>query len=178
MRDPLPDRDRLLDVGVVAVGGFLGANGRYGVALIVPGTLEATLAVNVAGSFLLGVLVYGSVAAGGIPSRVRLLFGTGVLSSFTTYSTFAIDVATHPESAALYVLVSYGFGFGAVLLGRRTSNRAFPEERERKRKGSQVRQEEGKGNGGSVGGRSDVDGRGDVDGSDPGGSGADGRSDG
>lgn len=119
-------RRRLLDVAIVAVGGYLGANGRYGVSLLVPGTLEATLAVNVLGSFLLGLLVYRSVGGGGLPSRLRLLFGTGFLSSFTTYSTFALDVTTHAADAIPYVLASYGLGFGAVLLARELIRR-LPE---------------------------------------------------
>ena len=112
------NRQRLRNVAIVAVGGYLGANGRYGISLLVPGALEATLLVNVFGSFLLGTLVYRGLVAGELSSRLRLLFGTGFLSSFTTYSTFVLDATTHPESAVLYVLASYGLGFGAVLLSR------------------------------------------------------------
>ncbi|AUX08527.1 CrcB protein [Halalkaliarchaeum desulfuricum] len=111
-------RRHALDVAVVAGGGYLGANGRYGISLLVPGTLEATLLVNVLGSFLLGALVYRRVVVGALSSRLRLLFGTGFLSSFTTYSTFVLDATSHPESAVPYVLASYALGFGAVLLAR------------------------------------------------------------
>lgn len=119
----VPGRRRLVDGMLVAFGGYLGANGRYFVALSVSGTLEATLLVNVVGSFLLGLLVYWGVYRGmsseSIPSRISLLFGTGALSSFTTYSTFALDAATHTGAAIPYIIASYLFGFAAVLGGRR-----------------------------------------------------------
>ena len=122
-------RRRALDVAVVAAGGYLGANGRYGVSLLVAGTLEATLIVNVVGSFLLGALVYRRVAVGAWSSRLGLLFGTGFLSSFTTYSTFVLDATTHPGHAIPYVLASYALGFGAVLLARGVIRRATGGDR-------------------------------------------------
>jgi CrcB protein len=52
---------------------------------------------------------------------------TGFLSSFTTYSTFALEVATAaPAVAAGYALGSYALGFGAVLAGRALAGRVQP----------------------------------------------------
>ena len=123
------NRRRLRNAAIVAVGGYFGANGRSGISLLVPGALEATLLVNVLGSFLLGTLVYRGLAGGEFSSRLELLFGTGFLSSFTTYSTFVLDATTHPESAVLYVLASYALGFGAVLLARGMIRRTSVGER-------------------------------------------------
>lgn len=102
----------------IAVGGFGGAITRYGADVLVGGDLLPTFAVNVLGSFLLGLLVYDALESPGVDSRIRLLFGTGFLSSFTTYSTFVADVVAAPEFALLYVGGSYAIGFGAVLLAR------------------------------------------------------------
>lgn len=108
---------------LVAMGGALGANARYGVGLLVSG-LGGTFVANATGSFLLGFLVYEERFTGLIAERSQLLFGTGFLSSYTTYSTFALEtVQSSPATAAGYVAVSYAAGFAAVLAGRATALR-------------------------------------------------------
>ena len=116
---------------LVAAGGFLGALARHAVDVGVGEALAAaaagggvavvggapigagTLAANVAGSFALGLLVTRASS-----DRVRLLVGTGALSSFTTYSTFVSDaVALGSPAGAWYVAVSYATGFAAAALG-------------------------------------------------------------
>ena len=103
--------DGSLAAVLVTVGGAVGASLRYGLAVVVPG-LGATLAANVVGSAALGALV----AAGDRPSpRVRLALGTGLLSSFTTYSTFAVEAVTAtPGVAVVYVVASVGLGLAAA----------------------------------------------------------------
>ncbi|ELZ59133.1 MULTISPECIES: fluoride efflux transporter FluC [Halorubrum] len=116
---------------LVAVGGFLGAVARYatdaaasglvalatsGAGLAVLGgtaTGVGTLTANVAGSFALGVLLTRAPS-----DRIRLLVGTGALSSFTTYSTFVSDaVALGTPAGAWYVAASYVTGLAAAALG-------------------------------------------------------------
>jgi len=110
---------RLEPILLIAVGGFAGANLRYFVDLLAGG-LSGTLVVNVAGSFALAVLVYDSLDTPTIADNSRLVFGTGFLSSFTTYSTFVLDtILVEPVVALGYVGGSYLLGFGAVLVGRR-----------------------------------------------------------
>lgn len=81
----------------VALGGAVGAVARYGVALaFAPLAARAgfplgILAINVLGSFLLGLTV-ALVGRGVWPEVARLAFGTGVLGAFTTFSTFSVDV--------------------------------------------------------------------------------------
>ncbi|PSQ22356.1 chromosome condensation protein CrcB, partial [Halobacteriales archaeon QS_9_67_17] len=105
-------------VALVAVGGFLGANARYLVGRVVAG-MSGTFAANVAGCFLLGFLVYEQQFAGSLGERSRLVFAAGFLSSFTTYSTFALQTAlAAPLVGAGYVLASYAAGFLAVGGGR------------------------------------------------------------
>jgi len=97
---------------LVGAGGAVGALLRYGVGLALPGA-AGTLAANAAGSFLLGVLVVRVADA-----RARLLLGTGLLSSFTTYSTFAAEtVALGPLGGAANVAATHALGFAAAGLG-------------------------------------------------------------
>jgi Integral membrane protein possibly involved in chromosome condensation len=103
--------------GLVGSGGAVGATARYAVELGVPSTLGATFAANVAGCFLLGVLVAADRPHGALTERARLLVGTGFCSSFTTYSTFVLDLVRAAPTVALgYLLASYGAGFLAVVL--------------------------------------------------------------
>lgn len=103
---------------LVAIGGFLGANARYGIGLVYPG-LSGTLVANVTGSFLLGFVVYEAMHTDYLTERNRLLVSTGFISSYTTYSTFAYEtVAAGPALGLLNVAANYAFGFGGVVLGR------------------------------------------------------------
>jgi CrcB protein len=107
-----------LDLLVVAVGAFVGAVLRYAVGGVVPG-VAGTLAANVLGCFALGLLVAA------VPRRrVQLLAGTGLLSSFTTYSTFAVETAALTATgAAVNVAANYALGIGAALVGRYAGGR-------------------------------------------------------
>ncbi|MFB6083729.1 MAG: CrcB family protein [Halorientalis sp.] len=112
---------RLEPLLLIAVGGFVGAVLRHGVALALPTTPLpwGTLAANAAGSFALGVLLYESHLADALSPETRLVFGTGFLSSFTTYSTFAVETAgLAPRLAVANVAANYALGFLAVLVGR------------------------------------------------------------
>ncbi len=101
----------------VALGGAIGAVLRYltGLALAFP---FGTLAVNVVGSFLIGVLWVALADRG---AWAALLI-TGVLGGFTTFSAFSLDTLRLVETgrapmAALYVLASVTLSLGAVALG-------------------------------------------------------------
>jgi CrcB protein len=106
---------------LIAVGGFAGAVSRYAVALALPvgGLPWGTLTVNVLGSFALGFLLYESHLVGVISPETRIVLGTGFLSSFTTYSTFAVETARLvPMLAMTNVVANYALGLVAVLVGR------------------------------------------------------------
>ena len=108
----------------VALGGALGASARYltGVAtmrLIGPGFPWGTLAVNIAGSFLMGVLVV--VLAHKDATRLAPLLMTGVLGGFTTFSAFSLDTITLIERgqtmlAGFYIAASVILSLGAIVL--------------------------------------------------------------
>src|SRR4051812_16331059 len=104
----------------VGLAGLAGGLARYGISYPVHGdTLPwVTVAINVAGSFALGLLV----AAPWFSTDARTALGVGFLGGFTTFSTFTvqavIDVdAGEPGRAALYLAVSIGAGLAAAAGG-------------------------------------------------------------
>lgn len=105
-------------LALIAIGGFVGANARYVVALVFPG-LTGTFIVNVTGSFLLGFIVYEALYTGFVSEKGRVVLTTGLLSSYTTYSTFAFETTdVSPLLGLVNVGASYTFGFAGVLAGR------------------------------------------------------------
>jgi len=103
-------------LAAVSVGGALGALARWGATAVAPGVGPwATLAVNVTGCLLIGVLL--GLVTDATPRLVRPLLGTGVLGGFTTFSGYALDgthllVQGRYPAATLYLL---GTLAGAVL---------------------------------------------------------------
>ncbi|MFI6100278.1 fluoride efflux transporter FluC [Lentzea sp. NPDC051213] len=68
----------------MSLGGGLGGVARYGLSVLVPGSL-GIFVINVVGSFLIGVLM------GQVPRPlVRAFFGVGMLGGFTTFSSYAV----------------------------------------------------------------------------------------
>jgi CrcB protein len=111
---------------LVFVGGGLGAVARHGInraglALLGPGFPWWTLTVNVAGSFLIGLLA-GLFGAWETGHNMRLFLITGVLGGFTTFSAFSLDALTLWErgsfqEAGLYVLGSVILSLLAAAVG-------------------------------------------------------------
>src|SRR5262245_56340499 len=113
----------------VAVGGALGSLARHGVNHVVQGRWPAlrlplaTLIVNVAGCFVIGLLA-GLVLADRISLRFywREFVFVGVLGGFTTYSTFGLDTITlvrtqAPMAAFVNVVAHVAVGLMAVYVG-------------------------------------------------------------
>jgi CrcB protein len=120
--DRTTERLRTLElVFLIAVGGFAGANLRHVFSLALPG-LAGTFAANILGCLALGFLVYEAELLGVLAEETSVVAGTGFLSSFTTYSTFAMEaVQSTPLVGLAYVTASYAAGFAAVLVGRRVA---------------------------------------------------------
>ena len=110
----------------VGSGSFLGGAGRYLVSLamkdISKGFPWATLAVNLLGCFLIGLLwgVFGKNGTNG--SNWALFLTVGFCGGFTTFSTFSKEAIImlqtgHVWGFAAYVSMSVVVGVALVALG-------------------------------------------------------------
>jgi CrcB protein len=105
----------------VAVGGLLGVLARFGIGRLTlhhESLIWATVGINIAGSFLLGLLV----AESWFSRDVREGIGVGFLGGFTTFSTFSVQAvlevdAGEPVRALVYVLASVVGGLLAATAG-------------------------------------------------------------
>lgn len=121
------------DLLLVAAGGAAGALLRHAVDTSTSHGLLPwpTLAINVVGAFVLGVLPALGVVRRS--RRVATTLGPGVLGGFTTVSAWAGQVRDlagtgHPAAAGAYLGLTVAAGLGAAALGRRLSLRPEPEE--------------------------------------------------
>ena len=107
----------------VALGGGIGAwlrfaAGRWIASAAFP---VATLAVNILGSFAMGLLAGWLTRQGG-HEPARLLLGVGVLGGFTTFSAFSLEIVTLAQRgaiglSALYAALSLAGGVLGLLAG-------------------------------------------------------------
>ena len=74
----------------VSLGGGVGAGARYAVDRAAP-EVWGTLAVNLLGCALIGLLVVLTTEVRRTHPLVRPLLGTGVLGGFTTFSAYSLD---------------------------------------------------------------------------------------
>ena len=108
----------------VFLGGGLGAVlrwlvGKWTLAWFGTGFPVGTLAVNVAGSLVIGLAI---AALDGVGDTAKLFFVTGLLGGFTTFSAFSMDALTLSQrgetaTAALYVALSVILSLGAAFAG-------------------------------------------------------------
>jgi fluoride exporter len=119
-------------VATVAVGGVVGAEARYGLAVGLPHAPGAwawsTLIANVTGCLLIGVLMVLVNERIRHP-LVRPLLGVGVLGGYTTFSTYTVDVqrlvaAGAARTALLYLIGTALAALAAVHLGVILTRRA------------------------------------------------------
>jgi fluoride exporter len=121
---PAPRQAAVL--GVIAAGGVVGAEARYGLGLALPHDPGqwpwATLVVNVSGCALIGVLMVVLLELTRPHPLARPLLGVGVLGGYTTFSTFSTDVLTllqggHPLAGVGYFLLTPVLAVAAVAAG-------------------------------------------------------------
>lgn len=103
----------------VALGGALGASCRYGVGVLAAhlGSGQfpwGTFAVNVAGSFVLGILAAAMTFSWSPSPELRAFLVVGVLGGFTTFSAFSLDVALLLEKDRLALAAVYLVGTVAI----------------------------------------------------------------
>nr|WP_029328942.1 fluoride efflux transporter CrcB [Lentibacillus jeotgali] len=104
---------------LVGIGGFAGAIARFSISNALNKSEYSipigTLTVNLLGALLLGVIT-------GLKSEeIALLFGTGFMGAFTTFSTFKFEaIKLHQKqkkSFAFYIIIPYGSGIVLAFLG-------------------------------------------------------------
>ncbi len=118
-------------IAAVGIGGGIGAILRYlvGSAFLQrfgPGFPWGTFAINVTGSFFIGVVAQLALSRSfGVTPMMRVFVATGVLGGYTTFSTFSLDSVVLIGDGAPTLALAYAAGsvitgvlaayFGAVL---------------------------------------------------------------
>ena len=110
----------------VALGGALGAIGRYAISLIPvkTGFPILTLITNIIGAILIGFIVGVVSNKSNASDNTVLFWKTGVCGGFTTFSTFSLEALSLFEKksylfGSIYILLSVSFCVLGVLLGKR-----------------------------------------------------------
>lgn len=125
----LPERIGWKVWAAVAIGGFGGTETRYLLGVLLPESPGAfpwtTLAINVGGSFLLGLLTALWAAGTHKPRWLQAGLGPGLLGSFTTFSAVSLATVVEPALLLPYLGVSLALGPAAaaagIALGHRTA---------------------------------------------------------
>jgi len=110
----------------VALGGAVGAVGRYWISTQVGHLMGTafpwgTLAVNILGCAIMGALVQLMAFVWSPPEELRALLTVGMMGALTTFSAFSIEIVLMMErghwlTAALYIVLSVVLSVGAMLL--------------------------------------------------------------
>lgn len=111
---------------MVGIGGFVGSVLRYLISYYMNVSWSTvypfgTFTVNLAGSFLIGIII-AAVLTENLSQQGRLLLATGFCGGFTTFSTFSFEFFSllqngHAGYAFLYAASSLVLGFLFVWLG-------------------------------------------------------------
>lgn len=117
--------------GVIALGGALGALGRYGLSTWIANRGNSlfpwgTFVVNILGCFLLGVFYVLGTEKLLIHPQLRSMITVGFLGAFTTFSTYSVETINllrngEIKTALLYVVGSVGIGLLAAWVGMLTA---------------------------------------------------------
>jgi CrcB protein len=119
----------------IALGGALGSVLRFAAVSYFTPLLGyrfplGTFAVNIAGSFLIGVTYVLLVEKTTLPAEWRLFFITGILGGFTTFSAFSLEILQlwqegHPVNALLYASSSVILGLLMAFIGMALTQKIF-----------------------------------------------------
>jgi fluoride exporter len=121
---------RARELAVVALGGAAGASARYAISRAEPvraGSFPVTtFAINVAGAFVLAVLLESLSRSGLETWWIRPFAAVGILGGFTTFSTMCAEAMLLGRDgrvalAAIYLIVSAGAGVVVVVAGLRAA---------------------------------------------------------
>lgn len=104
----------------IALGGALGSVARYAVVALLTPLLNykfplGTFAVNMLGSFAVGLAYVILVEKLALSPEWRLFFITGFLGGFTTFSAFSLEILQIWQEG--HVLTAIGYASSSVVLG-------------------------------------------------------------
>jgi CrcB protein len=109
---------------LVGLGGALGSMLRYAVylSLTVKNFPLGTFAVNIAGSFIIGIVLALSIKDESFLNNWKVFLATGICGGFTTFSSFSAENVTLLQNgkfgiALLYITLSIVLGIAAAWLG-------------------------------------------------------------
>ncbi|MDE5764105.1 MAG: fluoride efflux transporter CrcB [Ruminococcus sp.] len=112
----------------VALGGAIGAMGRYAISLIPVKTdfPVLTLLTNIAGAVIIGFIAGIVSEKNDISANAVLFWKTGICGGFTTFSTFSLEAFTMFEnksflSGGFYIILSIAGCIIGVWSGRKLS---------------------------------------------------------
>ena len=120
---------KMIEFVFLAVGAIVGAFLRY-IMVASPQTIGGlpvnVLAVNIIGSFILGLFSVLAVALN-LNSNYTLLIATGFCGAFTTMSSFALETSNLMDGnrfilVLLNILANVGLSLGAVVSGKVLGN--------------------------------------------------------
>ena len=103
----------------VFFGGGLGAAMRHlvnmaALRLVGPGFPWGTMAINILGSFAMGLFIEMLARRFNASNELRLFVATGILGGFTTFSAFSLDFAVLWERGAM--VPAFAYALASVLL--------------------------------------------------------------
>ena len=106
---------------LVGIGGFFGAIARYGTKeltalLFVTAFPLGTLVVNVVGSLLLGIGATVAYESEWLSHHAQLLLFSGLLASFTTFSSFSVESLQLLEQGRSDLFILYAGGSVSLCL--------------------------------------------------------------
>ncbi|MCM1006851.1 MAG: fluoride efflux transporter CrcB [Ruminococcus flavefaciens] len=112
----------------VALGGAIGAMGRYAISLI-PIKNEfplLTLMTNIVGAVMIGFIVGLASEKDDVSPNTVLFWKTGICGGFTTFSTFSLEAVTLLEnksflSGGIYIVLSVIGCIIGVWIGKKLS---------------------------------------------------------
>jgi CrcB protein len=97
-----------MKVLIVALGAGLGGGLRYWISNYASKVLPiffpyGTLAVNILGSIILGILIFGFDERGNVSSSLKLFIGVGFCGGLTTFSTFSFETFSLLKNAEFFL---------------------------------------------------------------------------
>lgn len=100
----------------VGFGGFVGAVLRYLAGMTVPAAdfPWSTLAVNIVGSFALGLIAALVVSGVVADERLSLFLRVGLCGGFTTFSTFSLEAMQMAQAGHGFLVAAYCVGMVAL----------------------------------------------------------------